>query len=103
MIIVNSINNIPIRVSDERVSHIFENHPEMKSQLERIIKTLEKPELITKGDSGEVLAIKHYNKSPVTNNKYLIAVYKELSMDGFLITAYYTRKYNLNREVLWKR
>lgn len=37
---VYSINDIPVRVTDERLDHIFTGHPEMKSMKEDIINTL---------------------------------------------------------------
>ena len=68
---------------------------------EEIVKTVENPDIILKGDYGEKLACKLFDKSPVTFNKYLIAVYKEEGKEGFLITAYYARKISERREVLW--
>jgi len=101
MRVVYSINDIPVRVTDERLDHIFTGHPEMKSMKEDIINTLESPDRILSGDYGEKLACKLYNKTPVTFNKFLVAVYKEEGPEGFLITAYYTRKLSERRTVLW--
>ena len=36
--------------------------------------------------------------------KYLAVVYKEFIDDGFVITAYFTRKIGLeNEEIVWKK
>jgi len=59
--------------------------------------------MIVGGDYGELLAIKLYKKTPVTQNKYLIIVYKETSnLDGFILTAYFSRGLNKKRSVIWK-
>jgi len=55
MYIVNSYNNIPIRISNERLNHIYKNHPEMVNELDKIEETLKNPEIVTEGDNGELL------------------------------------------------
>jgi hypothetical protein len=61
----------------------------MDSQRERVLETLEEPDLIQQGDFGEILAVRFYPKSPLTQ-KHLVVVYKELNKaDGFVLTAYY--------------
>ncbi|MBU4485584.1 MAG: DUF4258 domain-containing protein [Candidatus Delongbacteria bacterium] len=101
MRVVYSKNNIPVRITDGRLEHIFNGHPEMNNMQDDIIATLERPDVIQNGDYGEKLACKLFDKSPVTFNKYLVAVYKEETTEGFLITAYFTRKLSDRREVLW--
>lgn len=104
MKIVLSKNGAPIRIPDERISHITSGHPEMDGQADRIVETLEMPEIILEGDSGELIAVRKYDRTPVTLDKYLVTVYRETSgKDGFLITAYYARRYSQTRRILWKR
>lgn len=103
MQIVITKNGVPIRLTDERLNHIFKNHPEMEEQEEKIIATIKSPDLILAGDFGELLAAKFYPKTPVAENKYLIVAFKEISkMDGFVITAYFSRKLSTRRKVIWK-
>ena len=103
MYLAISKNHVPIRLTDERLKHIITNHPEMQNQTKNILLTVEYPELLLKGDFGELLAVRLFSKSPVSMNKYLIVAYKEISkLDGFIITAYFSRKINRSREVLWK-
>ncbi len=103
MKVVYSKNSKAIRITEERIRHIYEGHPEMIGQEDNIISTLESPDVILKGDFGELLSCRLFEKTPVTELKYLVAVYKEESDDsGFLLTAYYTRKLSLRREILWK-
>jgi hypothetical protein len=104
MISANSKNNVLIRLTDERLNHIFRNHPETKDCIEWFIKTIENPDFIVSGDFGELLAIKLYRKTPVTENKFLVIVYKETSkLDGFILTAYFSRSVNKKRKMIWKQ
>jgi len=104
MLIAKSVRGVLIRITKERLKHIYEGHPEIKGCERMILETIEEPDLVLKGDFGALLAIKKFKKTPVSENKYLVVVYKELSPDdGFLITAYFTRRYAKWREVLWQR
>jgi len=103
MIIVYSKNGVSIRLTQERWNHIVNRHPEIFDQKERVLQTITEPELIQKGDFGELIAVRFYDKTPLTS-KHLIAIYKELSnKDGFLITAYFTNKPSERRQVVWKQ
>jgi hypothetical protein len=103
MISVNSKNNRLIRLTDERTRHISENHPEMKNCISWILETIENPDLILAGDFGELIAIRLFKKTPVTHDKHLTVVYKEISkIDGFILTAYFSRSINQKRKMIWK-
>jgi len=103
MISANSKNNRLIRLTDERLNHIMINHPETKNCISWMIETIENPDLIITGDFGELLAVKLYDKTPVTQDKYLVVVYKETSeLDGFILTAYFSRSINKKRRIIWK-
>ena len=102
MIVFNSINNIPIRLTNERWEHIISRHIEMTNEKDRVIETIESPDFIQKGDLNEKLAVKLYKQTSL-DVKYLVVVYKEISaIDGFVLTAYYTRKPSERRKILWK-
>jgi len=49
----------------------------MKNCISWILETIESPDLIFAGDFGELIATRLFEKTPVTFNKYLIAVEKE--------------------------
>lgn len=104
MVIVYSVNKVPIRFTEERWRHVTLFHPEVKSQKTRIEDTVAKPEIILEGDQGAFIAIRRYGDTPVTKNKYLTVIYKEVSReDGFIITAYFSNAVSTSREVLWNR
>ncbi len=92
-----------LRFTDERINHILQNHPELEGEEDKIAETIANPDTILEGDFGELLSTKHYLKSSVSENKYLIVAYEEISnVDGFIITAYYTRRLSKRRKVIWK-
>lgn len=102
MLIVNSVDNIPIRLTVERWEHILRRHPEMQTEENKILETVSSPDIVQEGDYGTKIAIKYYPETPLTN-KYLAVIYKELSEnDGFVLTAYFTRKSSERRRILWK-
>ena len=103
MKIVKSVKGVPIRLTPERLEHIERRHPEMREQEDRILETLASPDYVQVGDSETLIAIKHYEKTPLTR-KYCSTVYRELSEeDGFVVTAYLTNRPALWRKVIWKR
>jgi hypothetical protein len=85
------------------MKHICHNHPEMKNSFAWVLETIESPDLILNGDFGELIAVKLYDKTPVTFDKYLTVVYREIStLDGFIITSYFSRSFNKTRQIVWK-
>jgi len=95
-----SKNGLTIRLPEERWQHIAEQHPELANLQPNVIQTLEDPDKILEGKDGELLAVRL-----LKDDKYLVTVYRELETDGFIITAYLTRRINsLNkRKELWSR
>jgi DNA integrity scanning protein DisA with diadenylate cyclase activity len=103
MRIVISKNGVPVRITNERLRHIFKNHPELASEANQILETIKNPDVILEGDFGELLAAKLFRESPVSKNKYLVVAYKEINqVDGFVLTAYFARRLSKRRKILWK-
>ena len=100
MSVVFSVNQIPIRLTPERVKHICQGHPEMKGYENWIMETITNPEKILEGDNGALMAVRKYKKTPVSENKFLVVIYKEQGNDGFVITAYFTRRLSKWRKTL---
>jgi hypothetical protein len=70
---------------------------------EQVLETVTEPDLIQQGDFGELIAIRFYERTPLTS-KYLVVIYKEVNdTDGFIITAYYATKPSERRQIVWKR
>ena len=73
----------------------------MEDQEEKVLETISNPDIIQQGDFDELLAIKFFDNTPLTK-KYLVVIYKEINEDGFVITAYFTRKTLERRSIVWK-
>ena len=59
----------------------------MAGLLYEVLDTIETPERVMEGGSGEFLAVR-----AVREGKYLVVVYRENVTDGFVITAFLTRR-----------
>ena len=96
-----SKNGVPIRLPDEQWVHLTEGHSEMAGRYSDVLETIESPDAIYSGNSGELLAVKE-----IQTDKYIVVVYKEISeKDGFVITAFQSsRKKQLERRTkVWQR
>jgi hypothetical protein len=101
MELIRSINNVPIRLTDERWQHITTRHPELIDQQEKLLETIARPEQIQAGDTGKLLAIRFYPQPPLTS-KFMVVAYREVSVDdGFILTAYFTNRPSTCRIMLW--
>ena len=85
---------------DERWVHIVERHPEMAGHLEDVLLAVAAPEYIFKGSDDELLAAMRFNEK-----KWLVVIYKEQSIDGFVLTSYITSKTEklFKRHILWQK
>jgi hypothetical protein len=52
-----SKNDVPVRLTDERWSHITEEHTELAGMRLEVLETLANPERIPQGNCGALLAI----------------------------------------------
>jgi hypothetical protein len=95
---VYSKHGVPIRLTDERWAHIMEEHGELAGLRLEIVETIANPTEIFAGNHGELLAIRE-----VELGKYLVVTYREFQQDGFIITAFLTRKKQAlrRRQRLW--
>ena len=97
---VLSINGIPIRLTDERWTHIVEEHCELAGMRLEVLEVVSSPSRILGGKAGELFAVRETLKG-----KQLVVVYRELENDGFIITAFITSKTKLlnRRNQLWPK
>jgi len=90
---VRSRNGVPIRLTDERWGHITDEHSEMTGLRSEVLGTVANPERILAGNHGALLSVRE-----VETGKFLVVVYNEEQDDGFIITAFLTRRVkSLNR------
>jgi hypothetical protein len=104
MEIAVSRNGMPIRISDERWTHVVEAHDYMAGNMELVIETIEDPNAMVVGGKGELIALRYY-ETTVLSEKYVVAVYREFSDDGFLITAFMPSLPDtiLRKGILWQK
>lgn len=98
MVTITSKNNIPIRLTEERWAHIIEEHGELSEMQVDVLSTVAEPERILLGGAQEHLAVRE-----IESGKWIVVVYREGNDDGFIITAFMTRKYRQldRRETIW--
>lgn len=95
---VLSKHDVPIRLTAERWMHITEEHCELAGLRLEVLETVANPVRIVEGGDGEHLAIRG-----IEPGKALVVVYRELIDDGFVITAFLTRRIKTldRRTQLW--
>jgi hypothetical protein len=101
MDVAKSKNGVPIRLTEERWFHITEDHSEIAGYYFEVLETVEEPEAIYEGKTGECIAVKEIEKG-----KYIVVIYRELSQeDGFVITSIITRRRKQleRRKKIWQR
>jgi len=93
-----SRNRTTIRLTDERWTHIAEEHGELAGLHTDVLDTISRPERVLAGGEGELLAVRE-----IEPGKYMVVVYRELGDDGFIITAFLTRRIRslAKRKQLW--
>lgn len=93
-----------IRLTDERLDHLLNNHPEIKKEsVSIIIETIQNPEqvIISNSDESVEMFYRYYSQTFI-GNKWLCVVVKNLKSDFFIVTAYFTNQVKKG-EILWKK
>lgn len=96
--LVLSKHGVSIRLTDERWAHITEEHCELAGLRSEVLQTIVQPSRILLGGDGEYLAIREMEEG-----KHLVAIYREGTDDGFIITAFMTRRVRslVKRRQVW--
>lgn len=95
---VTSKNGIAIRLTDERWRHIAEEHGELDGMRQQVLDAVKQPDRILVGSEEELLAVRQ-----VEAGKFLVVVYREFKDDGFVVTAFLTRRHRslAKRKQIW--
>jgi hypothetical protein len=104
IVIIDSKNNVPIRLTYKQWVHIIDTHDYMSGCMDMVIETLSEPDCIARGWTDELIALKDYAKT-IISRKTVVVVYKESLDSGFVITAFMTSKpENIRRRgVIWQK
>lgn len=98
MDIAYSVNDVPIRLTEERWEHVVSNKPYMETYYEKVLEAIETPTWVLRGYAGALVAV-----LSIVKRNYLHVVYREVSQDdGFVITAFLSRKVN-RRMIIWPK
>ena len=93
-----SVDGVPIRLTEERWFHIVENHDEVAGYYDEVLDTVANPEVVMPGYGGSFVAIRNYGR-----RRYLCVIYRQISStDGFIITAYFSRRID-RRKAIWSQ
>jgi hypothetical protein len=96
--ISQSVDGVPIRLTEERWFHIVENHDDLAGYYDDVLGTVASPEVVLPGYGGSLVAVRNYGQ-----RRYLCVIYRQISRnDGFVITAYFSRRID-RRKALWRR
>ena len=79
-----------IRLPHIRWKHILREHPNLQDH-EEILQALIHPLIIQPSDADPIY-VHHYYSYTKLRRKYLMVAVKYLNGEGFVITAYYTKK-----------
>ncbi len=81
-----------LRMTDFNWHHIVKRHPEIASQKEKIIETLEKPDKITNSlEEDETKYYYKYYKNLPSPFKFLRVIAKYLNGNGFIISSHFVK------------
>ena len=93
----DSVNGVPIRLTDERWEHILDSHPELASYRETILDAIENPDYILASRRGALAAVVVLGRKA-----FLHVFYVEKSRrDGFILSAYLEGEMD-KRKILWR-
>ncbi|MBZ0203971.1 MAG: hypothetical protein K8I03_13210 [Ignavibacteria bacterium] len=103
MIIFEDLREKQIRFTDERMTHIKEDHPELFEQFDKIKETLLTPDriILSITDNSVELFYKLFEKTPVTK-KHMCVLVKNNKNDYFVITAYFTDSVKKG-QLIWEK
>src|SRR5712691_3501543 len=96
--IVDSVNGVPIRLTDERWEHILDSHPEMASYQEIILDALENPDYILTSRRGALAAVMVLGRKAFLHVFYV----EKGRRDGFILSAYLEEKMDKGK-IVWRK
>lgn len=96
--IVESVDGVPIRLTEKQWARIVERHPFLSGFYDAILDAVAEPDFILRAQRGAKTAVINLGR-----RKWLHVTYRELKSkkDGFIITAYTDDEYD-RKLVIWR-
>jgi len=98
-----TINHVEVRLLQTILERILRKHRELRGVESLILETTSAPDLILQGHGKELLALKHYDQTPL-GSKDVVVVYREDKQ--LIITAFLTSDHSKlfrKRRTIWQR
>jgi hypothetical protein len=96
--IADSVNGVPIRLTDERWEHILDAHPDLGSYREAVLDAVENPDYILASRRGALAAV-----IVLGRKAFLHVFYVEKNRhDGFVLSARVVEKMDKAR-IVWRK
>ena len=96
--IVDSVNGVPIRLTDERWEHILDSHPELASFRETILDAVENPDYILASRRGVLAAVVVLGRKAFLHVFYV----EKGRRDGFILSAYLEEEMD-KAKIVWRK
>jgi len=100
---LRTVTGVSVKLYNRILQRIIGKHNELAGCEHMIVETVEDPDFIVEGHKRELLAIRHYDKTPV-GSKDMVVVYREDK--GLVITAFLTSKAHRiteKRRIVWQK
>ena len=98
-----TVSGVMVKLHNEMLQRIIRKHSELEGCEGLILETIEDPDLVVEGHKRELLAIRHYDVTPV-GSKDMVVIYREDRR--LVITAFLTSKAHKiveKRRVIWQK
>ena len=96
--LADSINGVPIRLTDERWEHILDSHPELASYRETILDAVKNPDYILASRRGALAAVVVLGRKAFLHVFYV----EKDPQDGFILSARVVEKMDKAR-IVWRK
>jgi hypothetical protein len=96
--IAESINGVPIRLTDERWEDILDSHPGLASYREAVLDAVAKPDYILAGRRGALTAVVVFGRRTFLHGFYV----EKSRREGFILSALVEEKMN-KAKIVWRK
>jgi hypothetical protein len=96
--IAESVNGVPIRLTDERWEHILDSHPELASYRENILDAVENADYILASRRGALAAVVVLGRKAFLHVFYV----EKTRRDGFILSAYLEEEMD-KAKIVWRK